>query len=386
MIKKRILLLGGSGSVGSQTLDVILQHPELFELTGLSVGKNIDFLKDYLQKYPLAYGCVADAKMAELLQQQFPKTIFYAGEQGLETLASLEEYDVLFNALQGFVGLMPTICAILHHHDVACANKESLVAAGNMVMSLAKENHVHIIPVDSEHSAIFQTLQGYDYGDIKKLIITASGGAFKNKSREEIKNATLQDTLNHPNWNMGAKITIDSATMMNKGFEVIEAHVLFGVPYSQIDVILHPESIIHSLTEFKDHTVLAQLGVPDMRIPCQYSLTYPKRYSNLSQELSLADLGSLTFKHMDYQRFPLLDLAYACGVMDGNMPAILNGANEAAVKLFIDGKITFLQIEELIFATVFAGKDIYLPNPTLPQIIQANQWAVDQVTLLAKDL
>lgn len=385
MMKKRIVLLGGSGSVGSQSLDVILQHEDLFELVGLSVGKNIAFLKRYLETHTLKYCCVSNEEDYLTLKERFSGTEFYYGDKGLEALASLDEYDVLFNALQGFVGLLPTIKAIEKNHDVACANKESLVAAGNIVMSLAKQHNVNIIPVDSEHSAIFQTMQGYRKEDIKKLIITASGGAFKNKSRDELKTATLKDALNHPRWSMGAKITIDSATMMNKGFEVIEAHVLFDIPYDQIDVLLHPESVVHSLTEFNDHTVLAQLGVADMRMPCQYALTYPKRYGNTSKELSLADFGSLTFKHMDYDRFPLLDLAYAAGLLDGNMPAILNGANEAAVKLFIEGKIKFLDIEQLIFDTMYAAKGKHIVNPSLEEIIESNNWAVEKVKALAEE-
>jgi len=302
-MKKRILLLGGSGSVGSQALDVILQHEDLFDLVGLSVGKNISFLKKFLSNHSIQYCCVSNENDCKELQELFPETMFFSGEESLNKLASMDNYDVLFNALQGFVGLMPTINAISAKHDVACANKESLVAAGTIVMDLAKKNGVTIIPVDSEHSAIFQTMEGYNKKDVDKLIITASGGAFKNKTRDEIRNATLKDALNHPSWHMGAKITVDSATMMNKGFEVIEAHVLFDIPYSQIDVLLHPESIVHSLTQFKDHSVLAQLGVADMRMPCQYALTYPKRYENSSKELGLAEIGSLTFKHMDYSRF-----------------------------------------------------------------------------------
>ncbi len=378
-MKKRIVVLGASGSVGSQTVDVLTQHQDLFEVVALAVGKKVFFLEQYLEKYPLKYGCVQHYEDYLKIKDKYPNTKFFYGDEGLISLTSLENIDMVCNCLQGFVGLLPTLNAIEHRCDIAISNKESLVAAGNIVMDKARLYKVNLIPVDSEHSAIFQTLRGNVKRDINKLIITASGGAFRDLKREDLENVTKEDALKHPRWKMGAKITIDSATMMNKGFEVIEAHVLFDIPYQQIDVILHPESIVHSMTEYTDKSVIAQLAVTDMRIPIQYALTYPRRINNSSEELMLSKLRSLTFKDMDYERFPLLDLAYTVGYLGGNMPAILNGANETAVDLFLEDKITFTDIEKLNFKVVELGKEIYIKNPTLEQIIYSNGWAVKKV-------
>ncbi len=378
-MKKRIVVLGASGSVGSQTVDVLTQHQDIFDVVALAVGKKVYFLEQYLDKYPLEYGCVQHYEDYLRIKEKYPDTKFFYGDEGLISLTSLENIDMVCNCLQGFVGLLPTLNAIEHRCDIAISNKESLVAAGNIVMEKAKLYKVNLIPVDSEHSAIFQTLRGNIKKDINKLIITASGGAFREYSREQLENVTKEDALRHPRWKMGAKITVDSATMMNKGFEVIEAHVLFGIPYHQIDVIIHPESIIHSMTEYSDKSVIAQLGVTDMRLPIQYALTFPRRIYNSSEELMLTELGTLTFKNMDYERFPLLDLAYAVGYMGGNMPAILNGANETAVDLFLENKISFLDIEKINFEVVRSGKEIYIENPTLDEIIFSNDWAVKKV-------
>ena len=290
-MKKRIVLLGASGSVGSQTMDVLQQHCDIFELVGVSVGKRIDKLRKILQHNKLKYACVKDYNDYLSLKDEYSETTFFFGDEGLLQLASLENIDLVFNSLQGIVGLLPTLKAIENHCDVAMANKECLVAAGDIINQFADKYKVNVIPVDSEHSAIFQTLNGYRKEDIEKIIITASGGAFKNYSREQLKNVGIKQALNHPRWKMGAKITIDSATMMNKGFEVIEAHYLFNLPYEKIDVVVHPESIVHSLTEYKDHSILAQLAVADMRIAIQYALTYPKRIVNSSDSLSLTQVG-----------------------------------------------------------------------------------------------
>ncbi|MDO4378414.1 MAG: 1-deoxy-D-xylulose-5-phosphate reductoisomerase, partial [Erysipelotrichia bacterium] len=274
--------------------------------------------------------------------------------------------------------------AIENHCDVAIANKETLVAGGDIVNDLVDKYNVNLIPVDSEHSAIFQTINGYDKKDIKKLIITASGGAFRDLKRSQLNDVNLQQALNHPQWKMGAKITVDSATMMNKGFEVIEAHQLFRLPYQQIDVLLHPQSIVHSLTEFVDHSILAQMGVADMRIPIQYALTYPHRLINTCESLSLAEVGCLNFQQMDYERFPLLDLAYCVGYKGGNMPAILNGANETAVNLFLNNKISFLDIERIVFATVEAGRQYFIAQPSLEDILKSNDWAQNKALELSE--
>ena len=383
-MRKKITVLGASGSIGTQTLDILLQHPDEFEIVAISVGKRVNVLKEYLNKYPLSFACVQDENDFDELSKQYPNTTFYYGDLGLEKLASLDNIDVVCNAIQGIAGLIPTIRAMEHHADVAIANKESLVAAGDLVNEVSRKYNATLIPVDSEHSAIFQTLNGYDKKDIKKLIITASGGAFRELNREQLKNVTLQQALKHPRWHMGAKITIDSATMMNKGFEVIEAHVLFGLPYEQIDVILHPQSIVHSMTEFVDHSVIAQLGVADMRLPIQYALTYPRRIVNTSDSLSLAEIGSLTFSNMDYERFPLLDLAYAVGLKGGNMTTILNGANEMAVDMFLNDEISFIDIERINFETIRQAKDFFIEKPTLEEILESNKWAITKARELAE--
>ncbi len=383
-MRKKITVLGASGSIGTQTLDILLQHPDEFEIVAISVGKRVNVLKEYLNKYPLSFACVQDESDFDELSKQYPNTTFYYGDLGLEKLASLDNIDVVCNAIQGIAGLIPTIRAMEHHADVAIANKESLVAAGDLVNEVSRKYNATLIPVDSEHSAIFQTLNGYDKKDIKKLIITASGGSFRELNREQLKNVTLQQALKHPRWHMGAKITIDSATMMNKGFEVIEAHVLFGLPYEQIDVILHPQSIVHSMTEFVDHSVIAQLGVADMRLPIQYALTYPRRIVNTSDSLSLAEIGSLTFSNMDYERFPLLDLAYAVGLKGGNMTTILNGANEMAVDMFLNDEISFIDIERINFETIRQAKDVFIEKPTLEEILESNKWAITKAKELAE--
>lgn len=383
-MKKRIVILGASGSIGMQTIDIILQHQDLFEIVGLSVGKRINILIDYLNKYNLEYACVQNYSDYLNLEKNYPNTKFFYGNKGLEDIVSVDNLDIVCNGLQGIVGLLPTIKAIENHCDVAIANKETLVAGGDIVNDLVDKYHINLIPVDSEHSAIFQTINGYDKDDINKLIITASGGAFRDLSRQDLINVDIQQALNHPQWKMGAKITIDSATMMNKGFEVIEAHQLFRLPYSKIDVILHPQSIIHSMTEFIDHSVLAQLAVADMRIAIQYALTYPRRIINTSNELSLAEIRDLTFKTMDYVRFPLLDLAYCVGYKGGNMPAILNGANETAVNLFLNKKISFLDIEKVIFETVRRGKGEFISKPSLEDILYSNNWAQQTAEKIAE--
>ncbi len=384
MSKKKIMLLGASGSIGTQTLDIISQHTDQFELIGLSVGKRVNVLKQYLDQNKLKYGCTAFKMDAEQLSEMYPQTTFYYGDEGLKEMAAKTEFDLLFNAIQGFTGLQPTLTALENGKDVAIANKESLVAAGDIVMQTAKEHQANVIPVDSEHSAIFQTLQGYQKDDIKRLIITASGGAFKNLNRQQLENVTKQDALKHPRWNMGAKITIDSATMMNKGFEIIEAHVLFDLPYEQIDTVIHPESIVHSMTEFKDHCVLAQLGCADMRMPIQFALSYPHRIENSCDTLDLAALGSLNFAPMDTERFPLVALAYEVGKRGGNLPAVLNGANEAVVDLFLEDKCRFLDIEKINFEVVKQAEDIFVENPSLDEIVFANDWATRKVHELMK--
>ncbi|OUT29499.1 1-deoxy-D-xylulose-5-phosphate reductoisomerase [Priestia aryabhattai] len=346
---KKISLLGATGSIGTQTVDIVRAHPEHFELSAISVGRNINEARKIIQQCKPALVSVMKQEDCLSLQAEFPSIRFVYGEEGLVEVATHPSTEVLVNAVLGSVGLTPTLEAIKMRKTIAIANKETLVTAGHLVMEAAKEYGADILPVDSEHSAIFQSLQGQDQKAIDRLILTASGGSFRDKTRAELQGVTVEDALNHPNWSMGAKITIDSATMMNKGLEVIEAHWLFDLPYEKIDVLLHKESIIHSMVEYSDTSVIAQLGTPDMRVPIQYALTYPKRMSlPNTKRLSLADIGQLHFAEMDEERFRCLAFAFEAGKAGGTLPTVLNAANEEAVQAFLDGHITFLQIEDVI--------------------------------------
>ncbi|KKB38944.1 1-deoxy-D-xylulose-5-phosphate reductoisomerase [Bacillus thermotolerans] len=371
---KSISLLGATGSIGRQTIDVIRQHPEEFSLAAFSAGRNIDETRKLIQSFQPRLVSVALKEDADRLKTEFPSVQILHGEEGLVEVAIFRSADILVNAVLGSVGLYPTLQAIAAGKKVAIANKETLVTAGHLVMAAAKKNNVDLLPVDSEHSAIFQCLQGEKEKNIERLILTASGGSFRDRTREELKNVTVEEALNHPNWSMGAKITIDSATMMNKGLEVIEAHWLFDLPYEQIDVILHRESIIHSMVEFHDSSVIAQLGTPDMRIPIQYALTYPDRLPLPdAKRLSLAEAGKLHFQPVDKRRFRMLALAYEAGQAGGTMPTVLNAANEAAVAAFLDGKMTFLQIDEMVERALSEHKP--LANPDLETIQYADKEA-----------
>ena len=365
---KRISLLGATGSIGLQTIDIIKEHPTKFSLVSFSAGKNIDKTRDILKQFNVEAVSLSREEDARQLQVEFPKVEIYFGEEGLVQVAANTNADVLVNAVLGSVGLNPTLEAIKKGITIAIANKETLVTAGHLVMQAAKENNVPILPVDSEHSALFQAMNGEHRSEIAKLIITASGGSFRDRTREELKNVTVQDALNHPNWSMGAKITIDSATMMNKGLEVIEARVLFNTSYDDIEVLLHRESIIHSMVEFKDTSVMAQLGTPDMRVPIQYALSYPNRMERSNAvRLNLAEIGKLHFEEMDYTRYHALQLAIDAGRAGGTMTTVLNAANEAAVALFLQERISFLQIEELIERAM--NEHVILTNPDLETIL-----------------
>ncbi|SFC07858.1 1-deoxy-D-xylulose 5-phosphate reductoisomerase [Bacillus sp. OV322] len=348
---KYISLLGATGSIGRQTADVVRSHPEEFRIVSLSAGRNISLTRKFINEFKPELVSVQTKEDCETLKTEFPSgdIKFVYGDTGLEEAAVYEKATVLVNAVIGSVGLAPTLKAIKAKKDIAIANKETLVTAGHLVMEEARKAGVSLLPVDSEHSAIFQALQGEKEKNIERLIITASGGSFRDRTREELKDVSVEDALNHPNWSMGAKITIDSATMMNKGLEVIEAHWLFGLPYEKIDVLLHKESIIHSMVEYHDSSVIAQLGTPDMRVPIQYALTYPDRLPLASKNrLDLASIGKLHFEEMDFGRFPCLQFAYEAGKMGGTMPTVLNAANEEAVARFLNGDISFLEIEKLI--------------------------------------
>ncbi|HLO12357.1 MAG TPA: 1-deoxy-D-xylulose-5-phosphate reductoisomerase [Pseudoneobacillus sp.] len=360
---KLISLLGATGSIGQQTINVIQQHPKQFKLVAMSVGKNIDLARKMILELKPELVATGEKLGYETLKAEFPAIRFTYGEEGLTEVAVYEKTEILVNAVLGSVGLFPTLQAIEAKKTIAIANKETLVTAGHLVMEAAERNQVALLPVDSEHSAIFQALQGEKSKNIERLILTASGGSFRDKSRSELEGVTVKEALNHPNWSMGAKITIDSATMMNKGLEVIEAHWLFSMPYEKISVLMHKESIIHSMIEFHDSSIMAQLGTPDMRVPIQYALTYPDRLPlPTAKRLNLAELATLHFKDMDLERFRCLAFAYEAGKKGGTLPSVLNAANEIAVAGFLEGKIKFLEIEELIEKALLAHDNISSPS------------------------
>ncbi|KQC47506.1 1-deoxy-D-xylulose-5-phosphate reductoisomerase [Anoxybacillus geothermalis] len=347
---KYISILGASGSIGQQTLDVMRAHPDKFRLAAASVGKNVEAARKLIAEFSPVLVAVTDRDAYEVLRCEYSgRTAVVYGEEGLVEAAICPQADVVVTAVVGSVGLVPTLKAIEAGKTIALANKETLVVAGHLVTAAAKRRGVPLLPVDSEHSAIFQCLQGEKREHVEKLILTASGGSFRDRTREELAHVTVEEALRHPNWSMGAKITIDSATMMNKGFEVIEAHWLFGLPYKRIEVVLHRESVIHSLVEFRDTSILAQLGTPDMRIPIQYALAYPERLPlAAAKPLDLAALGALHFAPVDFDRYRCLRFAYEAGKRGGSLPTVLNAANEEAVAAFLAGRIPFLAIEEWI--------------------------------------
>jgi 1-deoxy-D-xylulose-5-phosphate reductoisomerase len=367
---KNIVILGASGSIGLQTLDVIERQPEHFRCVGLSVKSRIDRISGFLEKNENCLICVERQELADAYALVYPQHRFIWGEEGLIELATLNDADTVVNALVGFVGCRPTLAAIDAKKNIALANKETLVAAGKIVMSAVKQNGVSLMPIDSEHSAIAQCLATHDK-NIRRLILTASGGSFRDKSRAELLNVTLSDALKHPNWTMGAKITIDSATMMNKGLEVLEARWLFGVDVEKIDVVMHRQSIVHSMVEYEDRAIIAQLGTPDMRIPIQYALSYPNRLPLDLPSLDLIGARSLTFEALDFDRFPLLRCAYIAGDRDDNSAAALNGANEEAVAAFLAGEIRFIDIDTLV--TEAFESLTYDPLNTLKDAINGDQ-------------
>lgn len=371
---KKITVLGATGSIGMQTVDVVKNHPDKFKITAIAAGYNIAKVEEILAIIDVEYVCVVNKEDANYLQAKYPHINVVYGNSGLVEIATLPEIEVVLNAIVGFAGLIPTIEAIKAKKDIALANKETLVVAGHIITKLVKEYDVKLLPVDSEHSAIFQSLNGEHPKQIKKIILTASGGSFRDKSREELVGVSVKEALNHPNWSMGAKITIDSATLFNKGLEVIEAKWLFDVDYDQIDVLIHPESIIHSMVEFVDTSIIGQLGNPDMRLPIQYALTYPNRIDLVGgQSLDLASVAALTFKKPDFERFKALALAYDAGRIGGSKPCVLNGANEQANELFRNGKIEFLEIEELVEKALLAHQVI--DEPSIEQLIEIDAWA-----------
>ncbi|MDG0889638.1 1-deoxy-D-xylulose-5-phosphate reductoisomerase [Paracholeplasma manati] len=376
---KSIYLLGGSGSIGTQTLAVIEQYPNDFKLIGISLGNRNHASNEVIIKtfQPEIVVLKNDQHLTEY-QKLAPNTRFELGDEGLIALATYPKPGLLVNALMGSVGLYPTIKAIESGKNIALANKETLVMAGDLIHQLVKKHAVELIPIDSEHNAILQALLGENKQDIQSITITASGGSFRDLTREQLNNVTKGDALKHPNWQMGAKITIDSATMMNKGLEVIEAHHLFGIPYHQIKTVLHKESIIHGMVTFRDESTKAILGYPDMRMPILYALSYPRHLALNIKPLDLETIGSLTFKPMDYVRYPLLALAYRVGELGGLYPTVMNAANEKAVALFLNNEISFLDIERLVIEAVESFKE-NIQEPTLEDILNCNQKIYEKV-------
>lgn len=365
MKKKQISILGSTGSIGTQTLEVIEEISERFELYAISGGDNIALLMQQIQRFNPKVVCVKSQASKIELERRFSSVKFLCGDEGLEEICSNNENDLIVVAVSGKTGLKPTLTAIKNKINIALANKETLVMAGDIVMRAAKDNGVNILPIDSEHCAIHQCLGGdiSNMSMVKKLIITASGGPFKDKSLDEIKLATVEQTLAHPKWNMGKKITVDSATLMNKGLEVIEAHHLFGISYDNIEVIVHPQSIIHSAIEYIDGSVIAQLGLPSMHIPIQYALTYPERVEGIkSESFNFIDAKRLDFEKPNLDRFPCLKLAYEAGKTGGSAPICLNAANEEAVMAFLRGQIKLYEIFEITYDMMSQHKVIQSPS------------------------
>lgn len=383
MVKKKgIAILGCTGSIGTQALDVIKENPDNFEVEVLVANSNADLLiKQALEFQPNAVVIANEALYSKVKEALQPKDIkVFAGQKAVEQIVEMETIDIVLASIVGYAGLASTIHAIKHKKNIALANKETLVVAGELVTKLALENGVNIYPVDSEHSAIFQCLAGEWDNKIEKLILTASGGPFRGKDRQFLQQVKKEQALKHPNWNMGAKITIDSASLMNKGLEVIEAKWLFNVPATKIDVVVHPQSIIHSLVQFEDGSLKAQLGLPDMKLPIQYAMGYPKRLKNTFQRFDFTSYPQLTFEKPDLATFTNLSLAFDALNKSGNMPCILNAANEIAVQAFLEDKIGFLQMSDVIASTM--NKASYFKTPNYDQYIESDR----EARVLAREL
>ncbi|MDB9515970.1 1-deoxy-D-xylulose-5-phosphate reductoisomerase [Roseofilum reptotaenium CS-1145] len=384
---KAITLLGSTGSIGTQTLDIVAEHPDQFRIVGLAAGNNITLLAQQIEQFrPEIVAIRNPDKLPELksaIASIDPQPILLAGETGVVEVAGYGDSESVVTGIVGCAGLLPTLAAIKAGKDIALANKETLIAGGPVVLPLVEEHGVKLLPADSEHSAIFQCLQGVPEGGLRKIILTASGGAFRDWPVEKLAQAKVSDALKHPNWSMGRKITIDSATLMNKGLEVIEAHFLFGMDYDNIEIVIHPQSIIHSLIEVQDTSVLAQLGWPDMRLPLLYALSWPERIYTDWETLDLVKVGSLTFRNPDHDKYPCMQLAYAAGRAGGSMPAVLNAANEQAVALFLDENIGFLEIPKVIEQVCDRHQSQNTSHPSLDDILEADQWARQMVLEVA---
>lgn len=369
---KNIYILGTTGTIGLQTIDVIKRHQDKFKIIGLALGNSNRHLHyDILDFAKPEIVSLRDESLLLSYQKDFPDIKFVLNDEGLLELIRYPKHGMVVNAISGSAGLVPTIEAIKSGKDVALANKESIVMAGSIVMNLVKEHNVRLLPIDSEHNAIFSALVGEPKEAIKSITITASGGSFRDKSRDELKGVTVEEALNHPNWQMGPKITIDSATMMNKGLEVIEAHHLFGLPFDKIHTVIHKESIVHGMVMYQDNAVKAVLACADMRMPILYALSYPSHLESGIKEIIFSDL-TLSFEKMDFERFPMLKYAYDAGKKGGLYPVVLNASNEAAVKLFLNHKITFLEIEEIVSNQLKSFKE-NIEEPTLEEILEMNE-------------
>lgn len=377
---KKIGVMGSTGSIGTQTLEIVRKYPDRLQVTALAAGSSVELLEKQVREFRPKLAVMWSEKAAADLRERISdlETTVVCGMDGLLQMAAFPEMDILVTAIVGMIGIQPTVEAIRAHKDIALANKETLVTAGHIIMPLAEENGVSILPVDSEHSAIFQSMQGEKKSQIKRILLTASGGPFRGKTVKELGQMRAEDALKHPNWSMGKKVTIDSSTLVNKGLEVMEAKWLFGAELEDIQVVIHPESILHSAVEYRDGAVIGQLGVPDMKLPIQYALFYPDRYEVPgNKRLDLFDIGKLTFEKPDMETFAGLRLAYEAAAAGGTMPTVFNAANERAVSLFLEGRIRFLQIAEVIAAAMEEHRT--LKNPTVEEILEAEQAAHESV-------
>ena len=379
---KKIAILGSTGSIGTQTLDVVREHSDELQVVALAAGSNKERLKEQIKEFHPKLVSLSDEKKAQELKEELAgeQVEVVCGMEGLIEVAGADSADVVVTAVVGMMGILPTMEAIKKGKDIALANKETLVTAGHLIIPMAKEYGVSILPVDSEHSAIFQSLQGEPKAALDKILLTASGGPFRGKSAEFLETVTLEDALNHPNWSMGPKITIDSSTMVNKGLEVMEAKWLFGVDYSQIEVVIQPQSIIHSMVQYVDGAIIAQLGTPDMRVPIEYALFYPERRSLSGDRLDFSKLSQITFEKPDYKVFRGLSLAIEAGKTGGTMPTVFNAANERAVAKFLNREISFLEITDIMYTDIVRSIEKCMDahkvsaHPDLEEILATEQW------------
>ena len=387
---KAITLLGSTGSIGTQTLNILDSYPEDFRLVGIAAGRNVELLAQQVRQFqPEIVAIYDESKLSDLkaaLADLDSKPQILAGSAGVMEVARYGDAEAVVTGIVGCAGLLPTLAAIEAGKDIALANKETLIAGGPVVLPLVEKYGVKLLPADSEHSAIFQCLQGVPNDGLRRILLTASGGAFRDWPVEKLPDVTVADALKHPNWSMGRKITVDSATLMNKGLEVIEAHYLFSMDYDRIDIVIHPQSIIHSLIELQDTSMLAQLGWPDMRLPLLYAISWPDRVYTDWEPLDLVKAGNLTFREPDHAKYPCMEIAYAAGRAGGTMTAVLNAANEQAVALFLEEAIRFLDIPKIIEQVCDRHRADLVEQPTLDDILTVDQWARSEVLAASKTL